>query len=147
MDVTASTDSQAKRVTAKSYRLYKELGEEEGIRTLVETFYDIIEQDPEAAELHLLHMRGQGVAHSREEQFNYLSGFFGGPSRYVLKHGHSRLVEIHEHVPIGPKMRDLWLSCMDKAMDKVGITGALKEEVMVHFERAAETSRNRDTDD
>jgi hemoglobin len=135
------------KLTAKSYRLYKALGDEEGLRRLVETFYDIVEQDPEAAELHLLHRRGHGVAHSREEQFNYLSGFFGGPNRYVLKHGHSRLVEIHEHVPIGPRMRDIWLACMVKAMAKIGIEGELKDEVMAHFRRAAETSRNRDSDD
>jgi hemoglobin len=147
MDVATATGDHARKITAKSYRLYKELGEEEGIRKLVETFYDIIEQDPDAAELHLLHMRGQGVAHSRREQFNYLSGFFGGPSRYVLQHGHSRLTEIHEHIHIGPKMRDLWLACMEKAMAQVGIEGALKDEVMVHFERAAETSRNQDTDE
>ncbi len=103
-------------VTVKTRTLYKELGEEAGVRTLVEAFYDVIEQDPGAHELHLLHLRGHGVAHSREEQFNYLSGFFGGPSRYVQKHGHSRLTEIHEHVPIGPAMRDLWLRCMEKAM-------------------------------
>lgn len=133
-------------VTVKTRTLYKELGEEAGVRTLVEAFYDVIEQDPGAHELHLLHLRGHGVAHSREEQFNYLSGFFGGPSRYVQKHGHSRLTEIHEHVPIGPAMRDLWLRCMEKAMAEVGITGDLKEQVMVHFTRAAETSRNRDVD-
>jgi hemoglobin len=110
----------------------------------VETFYDIIEQDKDARELHLLHLRGHGVSHSREEQFNYLSGFFGGPSRYVQKHGHSRLKEIHEHVPIGPDMRDLWLRCMERAIDKVGIGGELKARLMIHFERAAETSRNMD---
>lgn len=131
-------------VPAKLRTLYKELGEEEGVRTLVEAFYDIIEQDEDAHELHLLHLRGHGVAHSREEQFNYLSGFFGGPSRYVQKHGHSRLTEIHAHVPIGPEMRDLWLRCMERAIDQVGIDSQLKSQLMLHFTRAAATSRNMD---
>lgn len=128
----------------KKQSLYQQLGEEPGIRALVEAFYDIIEQDEDARQLHLLHLRGHGVAHSREEQFNYLSGFFGGPSRYVQKHGHSRLREIHEHVPIGPEMRDLWLKCMARAVDRVGMSDALREPLMRHFTRAAETARNLD---
>lgn len=131
---------------AKTRTLYQQLGEEEGVRALVEAFYDIIEQDDVAHELHLLHLRGHGVAHSREEQFNYLSGFFGGPSRYVQKHGHSRLTEIHEHVPIGPAIRDMWLRCMDLAIAKAGMDDGLKDQLMLHFTRAAETSRNRDRD-
>ena len=128
----------------KGRSLYAELGGEDAIRRLVEAFYDVIEQDEAAAELHLLHRRGHGVAHAREEQFNYLSGFFGGPSYYVQKHGHSRLREIHEHVEIGPEMRDLWLACMRKAVVQAGLPEHLREMVMRHFTFAAETTRNRD---
>ena len=47
------------------------------MRRLVETFYDVIENEPEGEALAILHLRGHGVAHSRIEQFNFLSGFFG----------------------------------------------------------------------
>jgi truncated hemoglobin YjbI len=33
---------------------------------------------------------------------------------------------------------------MERAIDKVGIGGELKARLMIHFERAAETSRNMD---
>lgn len=121
------------------------IGGEGGIRHLVEIFYDIIEQEEFARELHLLHLRGFGVAHSREEQFNYLCGFFGGPPRYVLKHGHARLKEIHEHVPIGPEMRDVWLRCMDLAISRSDIDPQYAPLLMRHFTAAAEATRNRDT--
>lgn len=124
--------------------LYLELGGEEMIRRVVETFYDIVEQDEDATSLHLLHLRGHGVAHSREEQFNYLCGFFGGPSYYVQKHGHSRLKEIHEHVEIGPELRDLWLKCMRRAIERAGLPQRHHDQVMHHFGFAAETTRNRD---
>jgi hemoglobin len=123
---------------------YERLGGDEGLRALVEAFYDIIEQEGYAAELHLLHRRGFGVAHSREEQFNYLSGFLGGPQRYLMKHGHARLKEIHEHVPIGPEMRDLWLRCMGEAIGRVGLDDELASLLMRHFKAAAETARNMD---
>jgi hemoglobin len=123
---------------------YERLGGDDGVRALVERFYDIIEQEEYAGELHLLHRRGFGIAHSREEQFNYLSGFFGGPQRYVMKHGHARLKEIHEHVPIGPEMRDLWLRCMDQAIAGSGLDEDLAALLMRHLKAAAETARNQD---
>lgn len=122
--------------------IFARLGGENGIRALVKEFYDIIEQDPAAAPLHQLHLRGAGVAHSRDEQFNYLCGFFGGPQIYVMRHGHSRLKEIHEHVPIGPEMRDMWLACMEQAIARCDIAPDLAALVMRHFAKAAETSRN-----
>ncbi|RNF34742.1 group II truncated hemoglobin [Paracoccus methylarcula] len=124
--------------------LYQQLGGDDGIRALVKEFYDIAEQDPEARELHLLHLRGAGIAQSREEQFNYLCGFFGGPQYYVMKHGHSRLAQIHEHVPIGPEMRDLWLRCMARAIGKLGIGDDLACMMMRNFTTAAEAARNMD---
>lgn len=128
----------------KKQSLYWKLGGDDGIRALVKEFYDIVEQDEEARELHLLHLQGAGIAQSREEQFNYLCGFFGGPQYYVMKHRHSRLKQIHEHVPIGPEMRDLWLRCMAKAIEKVGIGDDLARMVMRNFTAAAETARNMD---
>jgi len=130
--------------TRRQPSAYERLGGDNGVRALVEAFYDIIEQEEYAADLHLLHRRGFGVAHSREEQFNYLSGFLGGPQRYVMKHGHARLKEIHEHVPIGPEMRDLWLRCMKDAMDRIGLDVELSALLTRHFKAAAETSRNMD---
>jgi hemoglobin len=139
MDSRGAIMGNAARISA-----YERLGGDDGLRTLVEAFYDIIEQEDHAEELHLLHRRGFGVAHSREEQFNYLSGFFGGPQRYVMKHGHARLKEIHEHVPIRPEMRDLWLRCMDEAIARIGLDEDLAALLMRHLKAAAETARNLD---
>ena len=124
--------------------LFARLGGEAGVRALVERFYDIIEQDPAARPLLDLHLQGAGVAHSRAEQFSYLCGFFGGPQHYVMRHGHSRLREIHAHVLIGPALRDLWLACMARAIEDRGIAADLAAQMMRHFTVAAEASRNRD---
>jgi len=124
--------------------IFARLRGEDGVRALVREFYDIVEQDDDARPLHLLHLRGAGVAHSRDEQFNYLCGFFGGPQHYVMKHRHSRLKEIHAHVPIGPEMRDLWLKCMEAAIARRAIAPDLATLVMGYFARAAETARNMD---
>lgn len=122
--------------------LYQRLAGEPGLRAVVEAFYDLIEQDPRFERLHRLHLRGHGVAHSRHEQFDFLSGFLGGPRLYVERHGHSRLREIHAHVPIDAEMRDLWLEGMRLALDRAGVTGSLAEALMRHLGHAAEMARN-----
>jgi hemoglobin len=61
-----------------------------------------------------------------------------------MKHGHARLKEIHEHVPIGPEMRDLWLRCMDQAIAGSGLDEDLAALLMRHLKAAAETARNQD---
>lgn len=124
--------------------LYDRVGGEEGLRSLIETFYDIIEFEPEGRELHLLHLRGHGVAHSRIEQFNFLSGFLGGPRLYIEKYGHSNVREMHEHVEIDASARDQWLQCMSIAIDRVGLPTSVKEDLMANFTRVAFMLKNKD---
>ena len=123
--------------------LYERIGGEEGVRRLVETFYDVIEYEPEGEALAILHLRGHGVAHSRIEQFNFLSGFFGGPRLYVEKYGHSNVRTMHAHVEINPAARDAWLNCMGIAIDRVGLPAKTKVQMMEHFTRVAQMLVNR----
>jgi hemoglobin len=133
-NLAGPTASPANRPTPSLYDL---CGGEEGLRSIVETFYDIVEFEPEGRDLHLLHMRGHGVAHSRIEQLNFLSGFLGGPRLYVQKHGHSNVREMHEHVEIKAEARDAWLRCMALAIDRVGLPADVKARLMTPFTRVA----------
>ena len=117
------------------------------VRRLVETFYDIVEQEPVGEPLRLLHLRGNGIAHARREQFYFLSGFFGGHKLYVERHGHSNVRKMHAHVDIDPSARDSWLECMRLATDRIGIEPALRARMMLHFTRVAGTLVNRSEDD
>jgi len=93
--------------------------------------------------LHLLHLRGNGIAHSRVEQFNFLSGFLGGPKLYVEKHGHSNVRLMHEHVEINSEAKDIWLKCMDMAIDEIGIAAEVKGKLMNNFTTIANLLVNR----
>lgn len=132
------------RSVPKAALLYDRVGGEDGVRTLVETFYDIIEFEPEGRGLYILHLRGHGVAHSRIEQFNFLSGFLGGPRLYVEKYGHSDVREMHVHVEIDAEARDAWLNCMSIAIDRVGLPADVKRDLMVNFTRVAFQLKNKD---
>jgi hemoglobin len=113
--------------------LYERMGGADALRKLVDDFYDLIENDPDGEILNLLHLRGHGVAHSRIEQFNFLSGFFGGPRLYTEKHGHSDVREMHRHVEVGPAERDAWLLCMQRAVDGMAFERDVSERLMKHF--------------
>ncbi len=123
--------------------LYDLIGGEEGIVKLVNVFYDIVETNPEGHKLHLLHLRGNGIAHSRVEQFNFLSGFLGGPKLYVEKHGHSNVRSMHEHVEINSEAKEIWLKCMSMAIDDIGIAPNIKDKLMSNFTVIAERLVNR----
>jgi hemoglobin len=117
--------------------LYERIGGAPALHKLVNLFYDIIENDPEGQGLNVLHLRGHGVAHSRVEQFNFLSGFLGGPQIYIEKHGHSNVREMHRHVEIGPIERDAWLACMSRAIRDAGLASEISTVLMKHFRAVA----------
>lgn len=129
-------DRRAGQAMAKE-SLYHRMGGAVVLHAVVDAFYDIIENDPSAASLHILHLKGHGIAHSRLEQFNYLSGFLGGPRLYVERYGHSDVREMHRHVDVDARQRDLWLSCMSRAIEQVGIVQDVADTLMKHFRSVA----------
>lgn len=127
----------------QSQSIYSLIGGEDVVYRLVNIFYDIIETHPEGHKLHVLHLRGNGIPHSRVEQFNFLSGFLGGPKLYVEKHGHSNVRLMHEHVEIDSEAKDIWLRCMSMAIDEIGIAPTVKDKLMNNFTTIANLLVNR----
>ncbi len=122
---------------------YQKLGGADGVRRLVKTFYDIVESDPAGAPLMVLHNLGHGLPHARQAQFEFLSGFLGGPQLYVELHGHSNVRKMHEHLAVGPVERDSWLICMDKALAAQGLDQNTHALLLNHFTRVANMLVNR----
>lgn len=120
-----------------SRNLLEKIGGEPALRRLVTRFYDLIETDPRGAELLKLHFRGHGVDHSREEQFNFLSGFFGGRRYYLEKHGHMDVRLMHAHVPISTEVAEDWLALMDRAIDDELADGPHLDRIRATFRRVA----------
>ncbi|MFT3988434.1 group II truncated hemoglobin [Aestuariivirga sp.] len=116
---------------------YDRLGGAEGVRRLVETFYDLVETAPEGAPLVLLHNEGNGIAHARHAQFLFLSGFLGGPQLYAEQFRHSNVRKMHEHLKISPIESQSWLACMDMALAKTTKDSALRRQLMQTFTRVA----------
>lgn len=118
---------------------YQRIGGEEGVRRLVDRFYDLMEAQENIRKLHPDDLSG-----SREKLFLFLSGWLGGPQRYVEKFGHPRLRQRHLPFSIGEEERDAWMACMKQAMQDVGIEGILYEQLLMSFYKTADFMRNRD---
>ena len=103
--------------------LIDRIGGEDGLRRLINRFYDLMETLPEARDLHRLHFRGHGLDHTREAQVEFMSGFMGGRAYYRERHGHMDLREIHAHVPIRVPDAETWLAVWDQALRDCGHTG------------------------
>jgi hemoglobin len=120
---------------------YDALGGDERVRSLVDRFYDHMDQDEEFATIRSLHP--DDLTSSRQKLYEFLSGWLGGPQLYIEKHGHPRLRGRHMPFPIGETERDQWLACMNRAMDDCGIECDIRAFLNQRFAHVADVMRNR----
>ena len=107
------------------------------MRRLVDRFYDIMEGHELIRKLHPEDLTG-----SREKLFLFLSGWLGGPQRYVEKYGEPNLKTRHMAYPIGEAERDDWIACMRQAMAELGLEGIMFEQLLMSLYRTADFMRN-----
>ena len=93
---------------------YEALGGADAVRRLVDRFYDVMDELPETHALRQIHP--EDLTGSRQSLFEFLSGWFGGPSLYIEKKGHPRLRMRHMLFAIGYAERDQWMLCMRTAL-------------------------------
>jgi hemoglobin len=120
---------------------YSRLGEEAGVRRLVDRFYDLMSELPEAKPIRALHPPDLGS--SRDKLYWFLCGWLGGPQYYVERFGHPRLRARHLPFPIGPAERDQWMLCMRRALDDTVADGLLRELLAGSFAKLADHMMNR----
>jgi hemoglobin len=120
---------------------YDWLGGDEALRALVDRFYDLMDLEPEYADLRRVH--GPDLTHARDKLHAFLSGWLGGPDLYVARHGHPRLRARHLPFAIGVRERDQWLACMQQAMAECGVDDALRTRLAQAFFRTADWMRNQ----
>ncbi|MCP5306544.1 MAG: group II truncated hemoglobin [Chromatiaceae bacterium] len=120
---------------------YELIGGEDGVRRLVDRFYDYMDSDPEAADIRKLHAKNLRV--SREKLFLFLSGWLGGPNLYVEKHGHPMLRRRHLPFAIGIRERDQWLHCMRRALADSELDQTQRDRLLQAFAATADHMRNK----
>jgi hemoglobin len=120
---------------------YERLGGEAPLRELVDRFYDLMDLEPEYADIRKLHPTD--LANSRQKLFMFLSGWLGGPGLYVERYGHPMLRARHLPFAIGTAERDAWMACMMRAMEDVGVEARLRAALAEALSGTADWMRNR----
>jgi hemoglobin len=118
-----------------------EQGGTEKIRTLVETFYDIMDSDPKAAGIRAYHAKD--LTEAREKLFMFLTGWTGGPQLYIECYGHPRLRQRHMPFSIGESERDQWMYCMIKAMHTLKLEEKVMQKLAQQLYGVADFMRNQ----
>lgn len=98
------------------------LGGEKEIRSIVDTFYDIVDVD--APKVRALLPKDDAI--SRDKLFEYLVEWTGGPALYSPQRGHPRMKMRHMPFAIGAAEVESWLWCFGKSLDQNDVTGAVR---------------------
>jgi hemoglobin len=121
--------------------LFPRIGGEAGVRRLIDRFYDLMDTQPDAAEVRALHP--PALDSSRDKLHWFLVGWLGGPPHYVERFGHPRLRARHLPFTIGLRERDQWLACMSRALDETVADAELRSFIGAAFAQLADHMRNR----
>ncbi|MEN6587339.1 MAG: group II truncated hemoglobin [Sulfuricella sp.] len=123
---------------------YQRIGGDAAIRKLVDRFYELMDELPEAYTARKIHPAD--LTESGNKFFDFLSGWLGGPQRFVEKYGHPMLRRRHLPYAIGPEERDQWLMCMKQALEETVEDVALRDALYAQFAQLGEHMRNRGGD-
>ena len=119
----------------KPSSLYDDLGKEEGLKTLVQNFYQYMEEScatKECLELHPLE-NGKIPQSSKDKLFMFLSGWLGGPNLFIENIGPPRMRARHMKFKITNQEKEQWLLCMQNALNKHPYKVKNKTELLNSF--------------
>lgn len=115
----------------------------EGIRQLVDDFYQEMDELKDARVIRDMHR--PDLTESRDKLTLFLCGWLGGPRLYHDKYGSINIPKSHMHLPIGEAERDAWLLCMERAIAKQNFAPEfaiyLLNQLRIPAERIFQTSQ------
>jgi hemoglobin len=121
---------------------YQRIGGEQKVSALVQRFYQLMDELPEAYGIRKLH--AEDLQGATDKLYKFLSGWMGGPQLYVEQYGHPMLRRRHLPFTIAAAERDQWLLCMNQALSEVVEDVTLRQELSAAFAKVAEHMRNQD---
>ncbi|KPN72090.1 group II truncated hemoglobin [Neisseria sp. 83E34] len=121
--------------------LYNLLGGEAGVQELTDRFYDLMDLEPQYAELRGQH--GETLDYARERLFQFLSGWLGGPPLYEQAHGHPRLRQRHFPFAVSMNTRNQWIACFAQALQELSVKPAWAQPLLLRLFVLADWMRNQ----
>ena len=120
---------------------YQLLGAADGVRALVERFYQLMERSPQYAGLRKLHRND--LSQTKELLFQFLSGWLGGPNLYFQGPGHRCVMSAHRNIAIGAEEVEQWLGCMNAALEDTDLEKGMRDQISLGLSRFANRMRNK----
>ena len=118
---------------------FEAVGREQGVRALVDRFYDIMSAKDRYQKIWGWHPDDKQL--SRDKLYTFLCGWMGGPSKYAQTYGKLNIMKAHSHLNINAYERDLWLDCMGDAMADLCFSKPLSDYLIQQLSMPAERIR------
>lgn len=118
---------------------FEAIGGEAGVRALVERFYTLMSERPDARDIRAMH--AADLAPMVDRLTTYLVGWMGGPRRYTERFGPVIVPAAHRAFAIGERERDAWLACFAQALAERGLSDRWQAAIMAPMRTMADMCR------
>lgn len=122
---------------------FQSAGGYEGVKQLVDIFYDEMAKQTVAKKIHEMHT--DDAALRRDKLTRFLCGWLGGPRLFAETYGPINIPKVHAHLNVTESERDAWLYCMHKALEQMPYDADFKvyllEQLKVPAERIRQMSQ------
>ncbi|MES2020621.1 MAG: group II truncated hemoglobin [Pseudomonadota bacterium] len=115
--------------------LFERIGGTEGVRTVVERFYDLMQDDPRYAPLRAMHE--EDLFPMRVSLTQFLSAWLGGPRDWFEARPGTCIMSMHRAMGITPETAAQWVEAMSRALADARVEKALGTQMQQAFLRMA----------
>jgi hemoglobin len=106
---------------------YEAIGGAEGVRRLVDAFYDAMEHNPDYAALRDMHEPDLGP--TRDSLTGFFTVWLGGPREWLEKRGGFCIMSRHAKMNVTKETSRQWMDAMRDAIRQVGVEPELAEKM------------------
>jgi len=110
-----------------------------GLQQLVKDFYDVMCRNPDYVVIRDMHPKDLTL--SEDKLVCFLSGWLGGERLFAKKYGGISIPQVHAHLVIHEKERDMWLDCMQESLEKQPYSDDFKVYLLEQLKVPAERIR------
>jgi hemoglobin len=134
-------NSQSTRPYGTDDASFQAAGSVDGLRRLIDNFFDRMASDERFATIHAMHPEDNEM--SRDKLHRFLCGWLGGPKLYRERYGSIGIPRVHAHLAIATAERDQWLTCMKESVEEQPFAEDFKKYLMEQLYVPAEAVRRR----
>ena len=114
---------------------YEAVGGREGIRRIVDRFYDLMDSVPAYKELRAMH--AQDLAPMRRSLSGFLTGWLGGPDDWFAANPGKCMMSLHSSLAIDAAVAEQWVKAMADAISDCGVESHAANRINAAFKAMA----------